>query len=163
MIKNVKIPEERLPVLIGKNGATKRSIQRKTKTKITAGEEEIIIDGESIGVLDAESVIKAIGRGFSPVHAELLMDEENTLVIIELPKGEKTQKRLKSRLIGTRGKSRRNIERLTGTYISVYGKTVSVIGKYHNVDLAEQALKKVIAGIPHRSVYEFLEGKQNER
>ncbi|KHO47571.1 MAG: ribosomal RNA assembly protein [archaeon GW2011_AR5] len=163
MIKNVKIPEERLPVLIGKNGATKRSIQRKTKTKITAGEEEIIIDGESIGVLDAESVIKAIGRGFSPVHAELLMDEENTLVIIELPKGEKTQKRLKSRLIGTRGKSRRNIERLTGTYISVYGKTVSLIGKYGNVSLAEQAIQKIIKGIPHRFVYEFLEARQDER
>ena len=95
MIKNIKIPEERLPVLIGKNGMTKRSIQRKTKTKIDASEEEVIIEGESIGVLDAESIIKAIGRGFSPEHARLLLDEENTLVVIDLPKGEKTQKRLK--------------------------------------------------------------------
>ncbi|MBS3051430.1 MAG: RNA-processing protein [Candidatus Aenigmarchaeota archaeon] len=163
MIKNIKIPEERLPVLIGKNGMTKRSIQRKTKTKIDASEEEVIIEGESIGVLDAESIIKAIGRGFSPVHAELLLDEDNTFLIIELPKGEKTLKRLKSRLIGTRGKSRRNIERLTGTYISVYGKTVSVIGKYSNVNMAEQAVQKIIKGIPHRFVYEFLEARQDER
>lgn len=164
MIKNIKIPEDRLPVLIGKNGITKKSIQRKTKTKITAGEEEIVIKGEeSIGVLDAESIIKAIGRGFSPERAELLLKEENTLMIIELPKGEKTLKRLKSRLIGTKGKSRRNIERLTGTYVSVYGKTVSLIGKYENVNLAEQAVQKIIKGVPHRFVYEFLEGKQSER
>lgn len=163
MIKNIKIPEERLPVLIGKKGMTKRFIERKTKTKIAAGEEEIIIEGESIGVLDAESIIKAIGRGFSPEHAELLLDEENTLVIMDLPKSKKSQKRLKSRLIGTRGKSRRNIERLTGTYISVYGKTISLIGSYNNVNLAEQAVQKIIKGIPHRFVYEFLEARQNER
>ena|SRR3989338_1095804 len=163
MIKNIKIPEERLPVLIGKNGMTKRSIQRKTKTKISADEDEIIIEGESIGVLDAESIIKAIGRGFSPQSAELLLKEENALVIIELPKGEKTLKRLKSRLIGTRGKSRRNIERLTGTHMSVYGKTVALIGTYENVSLAEQAVQKIIKGMPHRFVYEFLEARQNER
>lgn len=163
MIKNIKIPEERLPVLIGKKGMTKRSIERKTKTKISADEEEIVIEGESIGVLDAENIIKAIGRGFSPEIAENLLDEDNTLIIIDLPKSEKAQKRLKSRLIGTKGKSRRNIERLTGTYMSVYGKTVSLIGNYSNMNLAEQAVQKIIKGIPHRFVYEFLEARQHER
>ena len=162
MIKIIKIPEDRLPVLIGKNGLVKKSIQRKTKTKI-AVEEEITIEGESLDVLDAENVIKAIGRGFSPENAKILLDEENTLSIIELPKNKRTLKRIKSRLIGTKGKSRRNIERLTGTYISVYGKTVSLIGKYSNINIAEQAINKIIEGIPHRFVYEFLEGKQNER
>ena len=162
MIKNIKIPDERLPVLIGRNGTTKKSLEKKTKTKILIGE-EITIEGSSLDVLDAENIVKAIGRGFSPDISINLLDEENTLSIIELPKNEHSLKRIRARLIGTSGKARRNIERLTGTYISVYGKTVSIIGKYHNVDLAEQALKKVIAGIPHRSVYEFLEGKQNER
>ncbi|MBI4174566.1 MAG: RNA-processing protein [Candidatus Aenigmarchaeota archaeon] len=163
MIKNIKIPEERLPVLIGRNGMTRKSIEKKTKTKIDAGEEEVIIEGESIGVLDAENIIKAIGRGFSPESAELLLNEENALMIIDLPRGEKNQRRVKSRLIGTKGKSRRNIERLTGTRISVYGKTVSLIGKYENVALAEQAIQKIIKGVPHRFVYEFLEARQNER
>ena len=72
-------------------------------------------------------------------------------------------RRIRSRLIGTSGKCRRNIERLTGTRISVYGKTVAIIGKYTNAHLAAQAVEKIIKGIPHRSVYEFLEGKQDER
>ncbi len=164
MIKNIKIPDERTSIVIGKNGLTKKALQRKTKTKISVGEEEIIIEGDdSIGVIDAENVIKAIGRGFSPENAELLLDEENTFLLIDLPRGEKNLKRVKSRIIGTRGKSRRNIERLTGTNISVYGKTVALIGKYENVALAGQAIQKIIKGIPHRFVYEFLEARQNER
>lgn len=162
MIKNIKIPEERTPVLIGRNGATKKIISRKTKTRITVGE-EVTIEGDSLNVLDAENVIRAIGRGFSPERALLLTNEDNTLLIIELPKNEKAAKRIKSRLIGTKGKSRRNIERLTGTHISVYGKTISIIGKYVEVSLVEQAINKIIEGMPHRFVYEFLEGRQHER
>lgn len=162
MIKNIKIPEERISVLIGRNGATKRNIEKKTKTKITVGE-EITIEGDSINVMDAENAVKAIGRGFVPEHALLLTDEDITLLIIELPKNERALKRVKSRLIGTKGKSRRNIERLTSVHMSVYGKTVSIIGRYVNVSLAEQAINKIIEGIPHRLVYEFLEGKQHER
>ena len=162
MIKNIKIPEERLPVLIGRNGTTKKSIAKKTKTKILI-EEEVTIEGESLDVLDAGNIVRSIGRGFSPEISMKLLDEENTLSIIDLPKEERTRKRISSRLIGTNGKSRRNLERLTGTYISVYGKTVSIIGKYQNVSLAEQALKELIDGVPHRFVYELLEGKQNER
>lgn len=162
MIKSVKIPEERIPVVIGTKGSTKRLLEKKTKTKLII-EEEIIIEGESLEVMTAENIVKAIGRGFSPVHALILLDEENTLVIIELPKNEQSQRRIKSRLIGTRGKSRKNIERLTDTFISVYGKSVAVIGKYQNVQLAEEAINKIVKGFSHRAVYEFLEGKQDGR
>ncbi len=163
MIATVKIPEERLPVLIGTKGSTKRKIEKNTKTKVSVAADDITIKGDSINVLDAENIVKAVGRGFSPENAMLLLDEENTLSITDLPKSEAAQKRIKSRLIGTNGKSRRNIERLTGVHISVYGKTVSIIGKYGNVDLAGQAINKLIKGVPHRFVYEFLETKQNER
>src|SRR3989344_3930216 len=160
MIKIVKIPEERMPVLIGNKGSTKRLIAKSTGTKIKI-EEDIVIEGESINVMTAENIVKAIGRGFSPLSAEKLLDEDCTLEIIELPKNVHSAKRVRSRLIGTRGKCRRNIERLTGTSISVYGKTVAVIGSYAGAHLAAQAVNKIIKGIPHRSVYEFLEGKQN--
>ena len=163
MITTIKIPEERVSVLIGTRGSTKRKIQRRTTTKISISGGDVTMEGDAIDVLDAENMVKAIGRGFSPENAILLLNEENTLSIIDLPKGESAQKRIKSRLIGTNGKSRRNLERLTGTRISVYGKTVSLIGKYDNVDLAEQAINKLIKGVSHRFVYEFLEAKQDER
>ena len=143
MIKTIKIPNERLAIIIGTKGSTKRQIQRKTKTKILV-DEEVTIEGESLDILNAENVIKAIGRGFAPEIALLLLIEDNTLSIIDLPKNARTMKRIKSRLIGTNGKSRRNLERLTRTYISVYGKTVAIIGKYDNVALAESSVNKII-------------------
>lgn len=161
MIKTVKIPHERVAVLIGTRGSVKRQIEKKTGTKVTVGE-EVNIEGESLGVLDAENVIKAIGRGFAPENSMLLLEEDHTLLVIELPKSERASKRVKSRIIGTNGKSRRNLERLTKTHIAVYGKTVSIIGKYSNAAMAEEAVNKIIKGISHRFVYQFLEAKQSE-
>ena len=156
MIKPIKIPEERFAVLIGENGKTKRFIEKQTKTKIKISD-EIIIEGEALDILTTENIIKAIGRGFSPHNAMLLLDEENCLDLIQLPENEKSMKRIRSRLIGTKGKARRNMERLTKTKISVYGKTVSIIGTYDNLSKAKMAIEKLIGGFSHRSVYVFLE------
>ena len=158
MFKAVKIPEERLAVLIGEGGATKRYIEKKAKTKIKIGE-EIIIEGEALDVMTAENVVKAIGRGFSPTSAMLLLDEENCFDLVQLPDNEKARKRVCARLIGTKGKARRNLEHLTKTRISVYGKTVGIIGSYDDTEKAKTAIENLIGGFSHRSVYELLEKK----
>ncbi|MCX6815520.1 MAG: KH domain-containing protein [Candidatus Aenigmarchaeota archaeon] len=159
MIRSVKIAEDRIGVLIGPAGRTKREIEKKTKTKIIVGD-EITINGDALDVMGAENIIKAIGRGFSPVNAFDLLDEENTLYIIILPKNPAELKRVRSRLIGQNGKCRRNIEMITKTKISIYGKTASIIGNYENVELAESGIKKLITGIPHKNVYAYLEERK---
>lgn len=156
MLKSIKIPKARIPAMIGKCGCVKKSIEKTLDVKITCGE-DIIIEGEPINVMDAENIIKAIGRGFSPECAMKLRDESFSLMVIPLPKDERTLRRLRSRIIGTGGKAKRNIERLTKTDISVYGKTVSIVGTYDNSDLARRAVEKLISGFSHRSVYAFLE------
>jgi ribosomal RNA assembly protein len=155
-IKRLRIPEERIPVLIGKNGSTKRQIEKITKTCLIIND-DIEISGEPLNVLIAENVIKAIGRGFSPIIAKNLIDEEMDFCIIPLPKNERLSNRYKSRIIGTNGKCRRNIEFLTKTYMSDYGKTISIIGHYEDVDKARKAIEKLMKGFSHKSVYEFLE------
>ncbi len=159
MIKILKIPEDRIAVIIGRNGTTRMGIEKKTKTKIKVAE-DIEVSGEALNVLVAENIIVAISRGFSPENAILLLDEDNSLDVIDLPKNERTLKRVRSRLIGTGGKCRRNIEMLTKTKISIYGKTVGIIGKYRNVELARDGVERVIKGIAHRAVYEYLENHQ---
>lgn len=159
MIKIVLIPKERIGALIGEKGATKRTIERATSTKLTVSDEEAEINGESLDILTAENIIKAIGRGFSPENALLLMKEENTLDIVQLPKNNLEKQR--SRIIGAKGKSRYTMENLTMTKISVYGKTVSIIGGYENVHVAREAIEKLINGFTHKSVYAFLESKQS--
>jgi len=166
MIKCVRIPEERIPILIGKNGFTRKKIQRLTETKIRV-KDDVTIEGESIAVMEACEIVKAIGRGFSPQIALKLKDEENVFCVISIPNDRKKLKRIRSRLIGTRGNARRNLERLTGTNISVYGKTVSIIGKYDDVNDAREGAERLITGSPHKNVYRFLEigdhGKKNSR
>jgi ribosomal RNA assembly protein len=162
MLKKILIPQERLAVVIGKRGSIKRGIEKNTNTKITVFD-DIQIEGEALDVLSAENIISAIGRGFSPKHAMGLLEEENTLMIIELPRNEKMLKRTRSRLIGTRGKTRKNIEEYTKTKISIYGKTASIIGTYDCAEFAKEALEKLIKGLSHKSVYKFLEERKRLR
>ncbi len=159
MIKTVRIPIPRIAVLIGKDGSTRKNIENSCEVKLkvykTSGDVEI--DGEALGVIIAENIVKAIARGFSPEKANLLHDENRTLAILNISNNKRELKRIKSRLIGTGGKSRRTLERLTGTYISVYENTVSIIGPHENVDKLQNGLEKLIKGTSHRFVYQHLE------
>lgn len=161
MIEDIKIPKERMSVVIGKSGETKYKIEKLTKTKLNL-DEVVTINGEALNVLDATNIVRAIGRGFTPKESYELMDENNTLQIIPLEKKKNILIRVKSRLIGTYGKARKNIEVLTDTKICVYGKTVSIIGKYENVEMATKAILKLIGGTPHAHVYKFLEKIKSE-
>lgn len=157
MIASVMIPEERKNVLIGKDGRVKKGLEEKTSTKITIGV-DVSIEGESLDVIRAEQVVKAIGRGFAPRKAFLLLDEEYQFTMIRL-EGEtaNTVKRLMGRVIGREGKTRRKIEESTGTAISVYGKTVSVIGKPKDLDAAKKAIEELLQGRSHGYVYKRME------
>jgi ribosomal RNA assembly protein len=161
VIRKIRMPEDRLAILIGTRGRTKRALEGKTKTKIYV-EEEVTISGEAVDVMTAENVVKAIARGFSPENAFDLIDESYTLGLMELSKDKRLLKRIRSRLIGTAGKARRNLELLTKTKISIYGRTVGIIGKYDNVELAEDAINRLIKGFSHRNVYEYLEHHQGD-
>ena len=50
-----------------------------------------------------------------------------------------------------------NMENLTGTHISVYGKTVSIIGDSTKLRLAVDAISSISSGSNHGPVYTKLE------
>ena len=158
----VKIPKERVAVLIGKKGETKRLIEKNTRTKLTVDKEgDVVINGESIDVFEANSVVKAIGRGFNPVIALTLLNEENNMEIINIKdftgKSEKKFHRIKSRLIGTNGKARKVIEKMTDTEVSIYGKTITIIGHLENVSIAKRGTEILLRGAPHGNAYKYIE------
>jgi ribosomal RNA assembly protein len=157
MIEIVKIPKQRLGVLIGKDGSVKKYMEGKTHTLISVNE-DVQIEGGSVEVLNACEIVKAIGRGFSPDDAFKLLDEEYQLRIISIEEEtEKTRKRLFARVIGTRGKTKRIIQKCTNTCISIYGKTVSIIGKWEDAEHAREAVESLLEGRSHVYVYKFLE------
>ncbi|HDD72537.1 MAG TPA: RNA-processing protein [Candidatus Aenigmarchaeota archaeon] len=156
MMQTVLIPEERKGVLIGKHGSVKERLERSTHTVIRIND-CVEISGEGLDVMRAANVVKAIGRGFSPKVAFLLLDEEYVLEIISLEGETKnTIRRLMARVIGTRAASRRIIEESTHCYLSIYGKTVSVIGKSGDVERAVDAVELILSGKSHGYVYSRL-------
>jgi ribosomal RNA assembly protein len=65
--------------------------------------------------------------------------------------------RIKGRIIGEGGRARRNMENLTGTHISVYGRTVSIIGDGSKLRSTIDAISSISGGSMHGAVYSKLE------
>src|SRR3989344_9258047 len=164
----LKIPKERIAVLIGENGKTKKEIEEATKSKldITKDGEVTIIGGDGLLLYTTKEIVRAVARGFNPKIALLLLITDYALEIIEIKdvagKNKATFQRIKGRVIGKEGKSRFEIERLTDTHISVFGKTVAIIGEAAHALLARKALGMIISGSMHNTVFRFLEKKRKE-
>lgn len=164
--EEIKIPKDRVPILIGKKGTVKKGLQFALKIRLEINDDGIILikSTDSLNIYIAKQVLKAIGRGFNPDIAIQLQDEINSLEVLNIDdyskKNKNRQFSIKSRLIGTNGKSRRIIERLTNTHIQIYGKTASIIGEVSNVNLARQALDRLMQGAKHGNVYAFIEKKK---
>ncbi len=163
-MQEIKIHKDRISVLIGVKGKTKRELQKKTNTKIEVNskEGEVTIESEDpLAELITKTIIQAIGRGFNPKKALLLLQENYHFEVINIKDFVRDTKndieRVKARIIGTKGKAWKTIEMLTNTDISVYGKTVCVIGDADNVLVAKQAIENLLKGAPHGNVYAFIE------
>lgn len=165
----MKIPKERVGALIGKNGEIKKHIESKGKLKLEIDSKTgdvAIIGTDSVVVYETKNIIAAIGRGFAPETAFLLYNENNVIELIEINdfsgKSQKKFERLKGRVIGTGGKARKMIEDMTETRVSVYGKTIGIIGEIEHAALARRAIEQLLSGSPHGNVYRWLEDKRRE-
>ncbi len=163
-----KIPKSRVAVLIGKNGAVKKELEEENKIKILVNSREgdVAISGEDgLALYNVREIIMAVGRGFNPELAKLLSRGDYVFEQFNLKDFAKTQNqliRIKGRVIGSGGKSRKLIEELSITNISVFGKTVAIIGHSENVAIARKAIESLISGSPHSTVYKWLEKKRKE-
>jgi len=160
------IPEDRISVVIGNKGKTKSEICKKCSDKIEIESEtgEITITSTSknfdqYGALKARDIISAISSGFSPERAFRILDEETVLQILDLrnfTSSSNSINRIKGRIIGEKGKARKNLEELTSTFISIYGHTIALIGNYEEMKLATDAIMLLVNGRSHKTVYEML-------
>ena len=164
----LKIPKERVAVLIGKRGKEKTFLEDETKTRINVDSKEgdvVITGNDAISLFSAREMIKAIGRGFNPEAARLLLKQDYVFESINLADFVKTKdhlKRIKGRIIGSSGKSRKVIEELSESEICVYGKTVSMIGYVESCGLARKAIEMLLRGSTHATVYRWLEKERGK-
>jgi ribosomal RNA assembly protein len=170
----VKVPRERIGALVGPDGRVKANIEKKLSIRLRidsqTGDIQITLmptAQDPTVLFRAKEIVTAIGRGFSPEHAfRLLEDDETMLEVIDLRetvgRSQSDMKRLKGRVIGKEGKTRRIIEELTEANISVYGHTISIIGEIDQVEIAKEAVRMLIRGSLHGTVYRFLHRKRRE-
>ncbi|KXS42488.1 MAG: KH domain protein [Methanolobus sp. T82-4] len=167
---HVKVPKDRIGAIIGPKGSVKELIENKSGAKLDIDSEsgvvEIVQGDDPVGALRATEVVNAIARGFNPDKTISMLDDDLIMLeVIDLSKIASTQKdllRLKGRIIGKGGKTREITERLIGVKISVYGKTVSIIGNPEQNQIARTAVEMLVEGAPHGTVYSFLEKKRQE-
>ena len=168
----VRIPVERVGVVIGKEGAAKKFLEAELGVKLGVDSKDglVTIKSESAEKGDpfaATRVIEAIGRGFSPQRARRLLEEGTVFEVIDLRdyagRSANSLERIRGRVIGLKGKSRRVIEELTECNLSVYGRTVSVIGEPTDVRLASEAVRSLATGSQHRTVYNTLQKARTKR
>ncbi len=172
----MKIGKNRIAVIIGKNGETKREIEESLGVKINLDSESGDCEVRPVighpkynplNIFTAQKMINAINRGFNPIKVMKLLDETYDIEVFNLysilGKSEKKIKRLKGRIIGRNGEMRKAIERFAESHVSVYGKTVSIISDYENLQIARKAVSMILGGMPHHSVLKFLENKYNDK
>ena len=164
----LKILKDRGGVTICKNGIIKHQLEIITKTelKIDSDTGNIAISStdetdDPLAIWKARYMIKAIGRGFNPDIALTLENDDLILEIINLQdyvgKSKKALVRQKGRIIGKNGRTRQIMHDMLDVEISIYGKTVSLIGEIENIQMAREAIEMILEGSRQKTVYAYLE------
>jgi ribosomal RNA assembly protein len=162
----VRVPDDRVGVLIGTGGSTKREIETRSHTSLEIDPEDGAVtitapDDRPDDAMRGRDIVLAIGRGFSPVRAFRLLKDDTYLGVIEIRRvtGRREKAalwRIRSRLIGERGRARSRIEELSGCSMSVYGGTVALIGLEKELERATRAVELLLRGSEHAAVFHML-------
>lgn len=171
-MQHVKIPQDRIGVLIGEGGETLRDIEDRADIRLNVDSQNGTVeidkqgDADPVRALKGPDIVKAIGRGFAPEDALTLLEDE--MMMFELvdidaaTRNKRDLKRQKGRLIGEDGRTRELMEELTGAAVVIYGTTLGVIGTPEQVEAVRRAAEMILDGAPHGAVYAHLEDAHNE-
>jgi len=166
MIDFVRIPEERIKVMKADPREQRRIEQMgECKLSLHQQEQEAEIECEDgLRMMKVKDVVRAFGRGFDADEALYLLDDDYYLEIINITefvgKDKDRVKTMKGRLIGSEGNTKKTIEKDTNCKTAIYGKTVSIIGKWDDVKAARTVIERLLFGSKHSTVYRMLEERK---
>ncbi|NPA22334.1 MAG: hypothetical protein GXN92_02010 [Candidatus Micrarchaeota archaeon] len=156
MVEYVKVPKKRVKAIKD----AQESIEKKLKVKLSFEDNNIRIDpGEEGDLYTATLYVQAMGRGFSPKEADLLLNPDYSLTVIDLQDHFNTKNRIhvmKGRIIGRKGSMKLELERATDSKISVYGNTVAIIAPFYGLPKLREALNMLLGGAKHSTVFNYL-------
>ena len=163
-----RIPQDRIAVLIGKGGETRRMLEEAcgATLEIDSKSGEVMAEWGDEGAdpivrMKMPDVIVAIGRGLAPKRAVQLIQDEVFLKMYDIREWAGRQpnqtRRMRSRLIGRNGRIRSLIEEISRCEMAIHGSTVLVIGDEDGLALATPAIEGILRGSEHSTILHGLE------
>ena len=129
------------------------------KTKLIIRGGLITINASPLEEYEADKILSAISTGFSARIAATLKDENVVFETLNIKDYSRTKnlKTVRSRLIGTRGKTKKTIEQITGSHIIIKDNTVAIICSTESIEYVITAISNIIKGSKQKNAYKYLE------
>ena len=137
----------------------KARLEQKLNCKINIKDKTITIDTDPFNEYEAQRVFDAINLGFSVEKALQVLDEEINFIKINIKDYANTKNLevVRSRLIGTHGKTKKTIEEITKCDVSIHDNIVGIIGPAEVTERALTAVTNIIKGTKQANAYKYLE------
>lgn len=137
------------------------AIENKIKIHFSFGTDYVIINGNVENEFITEQIISAIDFGFESEDALLLKNEKFLLKYIDIKDNTNRNnlKDVRARIIGREGRVKKAIENLTGAVIVIKDNTIGIIVDDMHLDTTVQAIRTLIHGTKHGTVFSYLEKK----
>ncbi|MEM0374238.1 MAG: KH domain-containing protein [Sulfolobales archaeon] len=116
--------------------------------------------GNVYDTLKVINVIKAINYGFKVEDAMKLLSDDYRLEVIDLKEFTRNQeemRRIKGRIIGEHGRTKKIIQQYTDVVIQVGDNYIAILGSYDQVEVAKNAILMLMDGRQHSTVYKYLD------
>lgn len=143
----------------------KNKLETTLKVKITNKGKLVFVNGKPEEEYIALQVIEAINLGFSTERALLIKDENiilQTLNIKDITKKHNLEE-IRGRIIGTKGRTLKTLNKLTNCAISLKDNQIGIIGNAEEIEYAIQALTSLIQGSKQGHVYGRLEREKKTK
>ena len=154
----ISIYSDKLPRIL-KN---KKHLEEKLNVKITNKSREVFIEGEPEDEYIAEKVVEALNYGFEFKEAMLIKEDDFILEILSIKqftkRGDLT--RIRARIIGKCGKTKKTLCQLTKCFIQVKDNEVAILGDAEYIYNCQEAIKSLIKGSKQSNIYKYLEKHQ---
>jgi len=161
------LPHNRLARLLKNHAKALKDLESKADVTIKQGDDGLEIEGTPEQEWVSELALQAIELGFEPKDAFKLLRDEYYLEVIDLElllqRNEKAMERLRARIIGSEGKSKKKITELSGAAIAVSDERIGILGDFDDVRDAKEAVTRLLEGAQHASVYGWLRERKRVR
>jgi len=139
--------------------SSKKEIEKSLKVSITYNNNTVNIQGSAQQEYIAQEIIKALDYDFPKSDALLLLDENFLFEEINIKDYSKSKdfQRIRSRIIGKKGKTLRTLSNLTECHFQIKDNKIAIIGESQNIKNAQDSLISLIRGSKQSNIYNFLE------